>query len=143
MYTATAPPVEENRLIPKQSWKTGILDCFDYPMSTLDVLCCYPCQLSRQYNFLKHGNRDLSIECCVVLMCCGVYCPQLPIGPLLLMKMRDNIHSRYGIETNNYEHDIFVTMICSECVACQHYRELTLRGDSPGGFFVGLSSTMM
>ncbi len=108
-------------------FETGLLGCMEDKSSCLDSICCWPCQIGRQCAAVNGQVNQMSC-----LHCLGA----LFVSPLCCaIVLRCKVSDRYSLG----ESCIFSACIgyfCTYCSLCQTHRQLTLRGDFPGGFCV-------
>jgi Cys-rich protein (TIGR01571 family) len=103
-----------------QQYSTGLCDCGPFSVC-FESICCGTCQLSRQAAALAGDKDTCTIGGCLYACCC-MPCAQVTV--------------RTGI-VNRYKLDDSLTcckaLCCGPCSTCQNHRELTIRGDWPGG----------
>lgn len=118
-------------------WSTGMCDCCKDPMSMLESVLCSHCQIARQYNrIFYNGTGACTAPLFLSIMLDGMFGLALSVGrSTIALAVRRQIRSRYGIEGNACL-DALSAWFCTSCVTAQHYREMSIRGDWPGGTFV-------
>eukprot|EP00760_Papus_ankaliazontas_P031539 PhM_4_TR5329/c0_g1_i1/m.21796 len=117
-------------LKPKATYKTGVCDCHEDSIpALLDGLCCAPCILGHQYHFLTTQNRGMNLPICLVSCCGGMICGHV-IASLLV---RNKLKERYNIDDGTPASECIGAVCCTPCQVCHTTREMTTRGDFPGG----------
>ncbi|ORC92983.1 uncharacterized protein TM35_000023090 [Trypanosoma theileri] len=114
-------------------FSTGLFDCFNDCGSTLDVWCCFSCNVSRQYNAANGVPNECSF--CYCLFSC--FCPTISTCCL-----RQKVSDRYSLG-EGFCTTFLAGWCCTVCSACQTHRELTLRGANPGGCCCSPSTSQM
>merc|ERR1712065_30144 len=119
-------------------WQSGLCDCFQ----DMDIcLCgwgCGTCVIRRTDAWLE--AREFG--CMDILVGCGMYVLNsfygigLPVTWWCSCQNRKRIKERYNIVDINGQVDLtakdYLSVICcTPCAACQHAREMSLRGDRP------------
>ncbi|CAD2218185.1 PLAC8 family, putative [Angomonas deanei] len=116
------PPAE-------RPWHYSLCHCCSDCNSFLECCCCTLCQLSRQYNMIKHHKAEL--PCCT---CFCLYLGTLLTGGLLFWGcvccVREMIRDRYGIEGSSCG-DCCTTCWCTGCAIQQQLLEMTSVGEFP------------
>ena len=112
--------------------------CFEDVTVCLEGWLCGYCQVSSQYNYVNHGKADVHWPICVGMagldFCCGLSGIALCVGTMLT---REKIRERYHIEYESSDcDDCCVSVFCTPCAIVQQYREMTTRGEWPGGILV-------
>ena len=117
---------------PRFVWSTETFDCMKDNDSCIEGWCCLHCQLSRQYNMEHFGVRDLHLPFCLAasfLDGCTGSC----IGAAVLsFVVRYEYIQKLGFE-HDMVHEVVMNGCCVPCATCQTYREMTVRGQWPGG----------
>jgi Cys-rich protein (TIGR01571 family) len=117
----------------QQTWSTGLYDCDKDYNGTFEICFCHMCQLSRQYNVIKHNKSEINIEMCVFILFMDIFFP--PLGTLLTaFKIRNSLQERYNLDRTDFAGDIASIIFCLPCVMCQNYREMSVRNEWPNGF---------
>lgn len=122
LFSFLALPPEEM----SNEWKIGLCGCMYDTMATLDVCCCWHCQMSRQLNALDEANpqRD-ECSCCNCLL--ASMCP-----PLCTCLIRRKAAEKFQIE-EGCPISCCMAYCCTPCSLCQTHAEATAQGWWPGG----------
>ncbi|ORC92984.1 uncharacterized protein TM35_000023100 [Trypanosoma theileri] len=104
-------------------FSTGLFDCFNDCGSTLDVWCCFSCNVSRQYNAVAGIPNE-----CSFCYCLGVCFFPVPAMCCLRQRVSEKYSLGEGCVTT-----CLASTCCTVCSACQTHRELTFHGANPGG----------
>ena len=125
---AHAFPVERNG-----TWSTDFCDCAQDTPSCCDVFFCTWCHSGYQYGMMSTGQQHMHPAMCLGTALCDFLTGfGTIVGALVL---RSAIRERYGIKGNDFE-DILLAFCCPACTLCQNYREMSVRGQWPGGICV-------
>jgi Cys-rich protein (TIGR01571 family) len=118
--------------VPVSNWSTELLDCGNDINSCVDVLFCHYCQSARQYNMISYGKQGVEPWTCLgALVIDG--CVGFHLGSFFLAwHIRQRIRLRYHIPSTDMK-DCVESFFCVPCVLCQHYREMSVRAEWPGG----------
>ena len=119
-------------------WQSGLCDCFQDMDICLCGWCCGTCMIRRTDAWLE--AREFG--CMDILVGCGMYVLNsfygigLPVTWWCSCQNRKRIKERYNIVDINGQVDLtakdYLSVICcTPCAACQHAREMSLRGDRP------------
>ena len=135
---------------------TGVCSCCDDMESLVEVFFCQPCQQSRQYNMLKRSSPTIEPVTCIgstvidwlirvgliaaINSTNGGAVGIIPIAllffpwtqGLLAWHLRRKLEVKYRLRAESSE-DAMVSVFAVPCAACQHYREMSVRGDWPRG----------
>ena len=116
-----------------QPWSTELCHCFhDMPSCVENTLPIYWFQNSRQYNLI--ANQDSGIE---PMSCLVSFGADVLIGGnlgsfILTFFLRGKLRERYNIQGSPVA-DCLLSYFCLPLVVCQNYREMSVRGEWPGG----------
>lgn len=126
-------PVPRHALPPSSRWSSELFDCGHDMNSTADlVFCCHHCQASRQYNMVTNGIRGFDPLSCSVTFAVDLMAG-FHLGTFFLTwHLRQRLRTAYNIPSSHLS-DCLESFFCLPCALCQHYRELSGRGDWPGG----------
>lgn len=118
-------------------WSSNIFDCLDDVNSAIEVTFCGPCQLSRQYNVITNGSRDIDALSLFGQFAGNILSAMLhiPIGMgsvLLNYHVRTRLRQRYMLEGSAVSDALF-SAFCTSCALCQQYREMSQRGEWTSG----------
>jgi Cys-rich protein (TIGR01571 family) len=104
-----------------QTFSTGYCDCCAPLNLCLEVMFCGPCQLSRQSAALAGDKDTCTVPGCLYAMCCM---------PCASYQVRTGVIGRYQLDES-----LTCCRACCfpACSTCQVHRELTIRGNWPGG----------
>ena len=108
------------------SYSSGICDCTQDTSGCLDIIICWPCQISRQCNAADPQNPQTN-ECsfCYAI---GAY-----IFPsLFTCLIRRRVAERFNFDEGCCGQVIF-GCICTPFSLCQTHRELSIQQSWPGG----------
>ena len=115
------------------NWSTDLCDCYKDRNGTCEICFCHICQLSRQYNFIKHNKPEINIEMCAFILFLDILFPLL--GTMLTtLKIRNSLQKRYNLDSSDFVGDISTVIFCLPCLMCQNYREMCVRNEWPNGF---------
>ena len=124
-------------------FSTGICDCFTDVPSCVESFFCPYCQVGAQYNMVANGQTGINgLACCLPFCldcCCGC-------GGLAWLAtncyVRCQVRKKSAIPASDCE-DFCLGWLCPICLTCQNYRELTIRGNWPGGLCVSAPQKTM
>ena len=124
------------KVAPKPNdFSTGLCDCGLDVTSCVETCFCPYCQLSAQYNMVSSGQSGVhALACCG--MCCLDSCFCFGIAWLAMnCYVRCEVRKKYAIPSADCE-DFCCGIFFPGCMTCQNYRELSIRGNWPGGLCV-------
>ena len=123
-------------------FRFGLFDCFDDLTSVPEVYLCSYCQVASQCNRIENGVPDVHWGFCCVVCCLDVLSDGMALR-LGNLYVRGVIRKRYqiGYESNGCS-DCCVSFFCTPCAIVQQYREMTSRGEWPGGILVNAPLTI-
>ena len=108
-------------------WHTTLCDCLEDPHSCVDIVCCWSCQVARQWDAALNSRWD---SCNVVV--CAASCIFWPFAYVAPVCIRHRIVARYQID-EPLICTVAVPLLCWYLSMCQTYRELNERELWPGG----------
>lgn len=119
---------------PLTPWSTELWECFhDMPSCVENTLPIWWFQSSRQYNILSNDKEGIEPMSCLVSFGADVLIGGNLGSFILAWHLRRRIRGRYNIQGSDVA-DCLVSYFCLPCVVCQNYREMSVRGEWPGGF---------
>ena len=115
-----------------------LFGCFQDMSACLEGWCCGYCQVASQYNRVEHNEADVYWPMCLGMAgldyCCGFSGIALCIGNMIT---REKLRRRYNIGNGSSGcEDCCVSVFCTCCAVIQQHREMTTRGEWPGGILV-------
>ena len=131
---AMVPPVPA---VPAKPWSSTLCSCTEDTSACLDGLFCYYCQIGYQTGKFRvplgmpHVNMD--IGSCFLAALGDFFCLGL-VGGCMVSDVRHRTAARYNIIHSGCL--FFEGYFCPCCSLCQTHREMTVRGDWPGGVCV-------
>ena len=122
------------------TWSTEMCGCFQHWGSVLDAVFCPWCQMSRQYNTFTTGDNNIHWPSCLASFgadVVGVATIGVGVGSLFFAYVtRNRLRQRYHIIGDELT-DILTATCCNCCVVSQNFREMSIRGEYPGGTCCG------
>ena len=118
------------RVSPKM-WNSGICQCCDDTGGCLDVVCCMPCQISRQCSAIddQPNVMDCGYMCCALL---GMY--QGSAGTAFMaVAIRYRMVAKYNIMMEGAIMTALLGIFCFPMSLCQTSRMLMQMGRNPAG----------
>lgn len=114
-------------------WSTTLFQCCQDPAGAFDSVCCFPCQVSRQYQALEGISNTFHCGTCVIsaILSC--------VPCAFIFHLRKKIRSRFSITQGSTAADLCAVVCCSTCAHCMNQRELTNRGFWPGGSCISVT----
>lgn len=105
-------------------------------MECFDSWCCAPCTLAHMANRVDMGRSALipagSENKMDPATCCAACC----CAPQFSYALRREVVNRYGINTENHIMSFLWVVFCAPCTIAQTRREMSYRGEWPGGILV-------
>ena len=98
--------------------------CFNDVPQCLDTMCCFCCQVGRQFNAVDGIEDQHNCMMCLAGLCCAPFVPCV---------LRCKVSDKYQLGES-----AVVSFCCGccygPCSVCMTGRELNDRGTNPGGF---------
>jgi Cys-rich protein (TIGR01571 family) len=118
--------------LPPSAWSHTLLSCFDDTDEFCDVLMCPWCKNGWLFNRLETGRVEMNIFVCLGSLCIDAILFGSPLSEVVMgFILRRKILQRYNIVEEVWE-SMAIALFCFECAACQHAREMTIRGEYAG-----------
>uniref|UniRef100_A0A7S1MCK7 Uncharacterized protein n=1 Tax=Neobodo designis TaxID=312471 RepID=A0A7S1MCK7_NEODS len=125
---------------PMTTWTTDLCACFQHPGSVLDALFCPWCMMSRQYNVITTGDNSIHWPSCLASSgadVLGAATIGVGVGSWFFAYLtRNRIRQRYQVIGDELT-DVLASGFCHCCVLSQNFREMSVRGEYPGGTCCG------
>eukprot|EP00756_Hemistasia_phaeocysticola_P015150 Hpha_TRINITY_DN15390_c1_g10::TRINITY_DN15390_c1_g10_i1::g.92191::m.92191 len=112
--------VRDQLLGTRARWSSGILQCHTDCASCVSVCCCFPCEVAKSRSEFDETAKLLNLACA----CCNPC--------FFTLVLRHDVRVGYQIK-GNWVKDVFMSLLCCCCVACQLRREVTKRGKVTNG----------
>lgn len=106
-------------------YRLGLCGCMYDKAATIDVCCCWSCQISRQLNAV--GDPAQLNECSCLKCIPALICPHL-CTCCVRMKVAEKFQIDEGCCGSGCR-----ALLCPGCSLCQTHAELTVQGVWPGG----------
>jgi len=116
------------RVTPK-FWQDGVCSCCSETQSCCDVICCAPCQISRQCQAVDGTKDKMDWPTCLLGMVLMYYGGSI----FLISAIRYRIVAKYNIQMETAFTTGCLAVCCPVCSLCQTNRFLTMLGENPGG----------
>jgi len=112
-------------------WHHPVFACLEDTNVCLESWLCFPCQISMQYNTLIWGKPELNPFICFSITVATYFGAACYAGWWTLW-IRRILVNRYKLAEEQM-HTCLYACCCPGCAIAQQHREMTDRGENPGG----------